>query len=173
MAYPDHIREKAFRIYAGTTSYEDTAAQMREIYPRECRRLTKNAVAKWAIDRKLNWKGRLERVRREIRAATDKSIIDDRQQTIANLRVLRDDIFYQIKGQKMKSLEGGAAALRNIIKSLDELTGGSGKMRVNIEKVLMVIIQVFNQDEKLRAMLVEKQPYLIRKIEEELGDANG
>jgi len=170
MAYRSHIKEKAFRIYAGTTSYEDTAAQMRKIFPKECGRITKNTIGKWAIDPQLNWQGRIKRIKKEIAAATDKDVLDDRLQTLAKLRVVRDDIFHQLKGQKMKSLEGGAAALRNVIKSIEEMNGGSSKLRVNIDKILMVIFNVIGQDDKLKSVLAEKQEYLVKRIEEELGE---
>lgn len=166
MAYPIKLKEKAFEIYTTVTSYEETAAQMRKRFPKECGSIRRQTIEKWAL-RHL-WQERFEKIKHEIALTTDAKIVDDRMRMLGEIKLLRERVFGQIKGKKVRSFESGVAALATLQKLYHDLSGEGSKMRVNVQRMVMIIFEAFAEDDKLKAILSEKQEYLLKAIEEKL-----
>lgn len=170
MAYPKRLREAAFKIYAAGKSYEETAEVMRKKFKEDCPTLRRQTIEKWANDANENWHGRLEEIKKEVQAATDKDIISDRLIVLSQLRTLRESLFNQVRRKKAKSLEGGVNSLVGVQRMILELTGEHPRYRrnMNIERAIMVIFDTFSEDPKIAEILKNRQDFLMKRINEKL-----
>lgn len=167
MAYPAKMREAAFKIYAALTSYEDTALELRKKFPKQCQRMRRQTIAKWA--QWDNWETRLEAIRKDIQKQSDQDVLSDRLQALGELKEIRSKIFKSVRGMKIRSFEGGVHSYIAADKRIRQLSGEESGSRMNIDKAIVMIFQVLSEDEKLQPLIAERHKLLIDKIQEKLG----
>lgn len=167
MAYSNTIKEAAFGFYCTGISFEEVAAEMKRQYPEECANITRQTIATW--ERKYNWAPRKEVIINRTKQKLDAKRISRRAEMIADLEDLEQMLFRHARVLQPKSLEGAINNLLSLNKRILTLRGEWGQDgRVagkELEKLIATIFEVLSEDEKIGRLLVERQEFILDKIQ--------
>ncbi len=166
MAYSNHIKEEAFGLYCTGISFDEMALEMKKRYPEECARINRHTLSGW--EKKYNWAPRKESILRRTKEKLDARRISKRAELIAEMDELRERIMQQTLNLRAKSLEGATNSAIAITRLITDLKGDRSGRGGDVEKTVAMIFEVLAEDEKIGALLQERQDFILRKIEERM-----
>jgi len=171
MAYSNTIKEEAFGLYCTEISFDEIANELKQRFPDQCARITRQTIAKW--EKKYNWQARRDVILRRTQEKLDAKRISKRAELIAELELLQERILNQTRHLHAKSLEGAVNSALGLTKLILELRGERGKLAGKLdgrelEKVIQIIFDVLAEDPKIGKLLTERQDYILKKIQERI-----
>lgn len=158
MAYSIDVKERAFQLYCQGYSFQRIANVLAE----DGTKVTRRTLIKW--DKQYGWKVRKEKVQQEARKKIDESLSNELSELDTRLSDLQDDLFHELKEARIRTKEGGVAALRQLMDLRKNLRGEKA-IEENIDEVIGIIFEIFADDEVIGPKLKERQDIIVKKLE--------
>ncbi|MFC1483669.1 hypothetical protein ACFL6Q_01310 [Candidatus Neomarinimicrobiota bacterium] len=161
-AHSHELREAAFHLYSQGLSLRQIARRLSEIHTI---RLDHSTVAAWV--RRYNWRDRRIRLQRKAEQLADEQWTRDAAGLLSRLYGLRDDILGAAVKKPFKSAEGAVRSLATVQKVIASILRPPDDTITldQLEDVIAVVFQVFQQDEVLGPVLAQRETAVLAQIE--------
>ncbi|MFC1548036.1 hypothetical protein ACFL5M_05875 [Candidatus Neomarinimicrobiota bacterium] len=161
-AHSHELREAAFRLYSQGLSLRQVALRISETHHV---RLDHSTVAAWV--RRYNWRDRRIRLQHKAEQQADEKWTRDAASLLARLYGLRDNILGTAVTKSFKSAEGAVRSLATVQKVIASLLRPPDDIITldQLEDVIAVVFQVFQQDEVLGPVLAQRETAVLAQIE--------
>ncbi len=158
MAHSIDVKEKAFQFYCQGYSFHKTAKLLAD----DGTKVTERTLIKWS--KQFGWKVRKQRILKETRKVTDEKLVNELAEIDARLSVLQEDLFDELKEVRVRTKEGGVAALRQLMDMRKNLRGEKA-IEENIDEVIGIIFEILADDEVIGPKLRERQDIIVKKLD--------
>ncbi len=158
MAYSIDVKEKAFQLFCQGYSFQKVA----NILAEDGIRVTRRTLIKW--EKQYGWKVRRKEVLKDARKKIDESLSNELSELDSRLSELQGDLLDELKDVRVRTKEGGVAALKQLMELRKKLRGEKA-IEENIDEVISLIFEIFADDEVLGPKLRERQDIIVKKLE--------
>jgi len=166
MSHKIDIRERAFVLYNQGYSFD----RIRTILGEEGVTVSRRAIFNW--EDKFQWKIRRQKIQKEVRTKIDQKQVSEITQLSTQLSELQDDLLGELKNVKLKTKEGGIAALRQLHDMRQRLLGDK-RFDEHLDELIALIFEILATDEILGPKLKDRQSIIVDRLEKTLKEKYG
>jgi hypothetical protein len=159
MAYSIDVKEKAFQFYCQGYSFHKIAKLLKD----DGTKVTERTLIKWS--KQFGWKVRKQHVLKETRKVTNEKLVNELAELDSRLSVLQDDLLDELKEVRVRTKEGGVAALRQLMDLRQKLRGEKA-IEENIDEIIGIIFEILAEDKVIGPKLMERQDIIVKKLDE-------
>jgi len=158
MAHSIDIKEKAFQLFCQGYSFQ----KISDLLAEDKTRVTRRTLMTW--EKQYGWRVRKEKIQQVTRKKIDESLSNELSELDSRLSSLQDDLLCELKEVRVRTKEGGVAALKQLMELRKNLRGEKA-IEENIDEVIGLIFEIFADDEVLGPKLKERQDIIVKKLE--------
>jgi hypothetical protein len=166
MSHKIDIRERAFVLYSQGYSFD----RIRTILGEEGITVSRRTLINW--EDKFQWKIRRQKIQKEVRTKIDQKQVSEITQLSTQLSELQDDLIDELKNVKLKTKEGGIAALRQLHDMRQRLLGDK-RFDEHLDELIALIFEILATDEILGPKLKDRQSIIVDRLEKTLKEKYG
>lgn len=157
MAHSIDTKERAFSLYCQGYSFQKIA----DILKQEKIKVTRRTLIKW--QKQFGWKIRKDNIQKDARKKIDESLSNELAELDAQLSDLQGDLLDELKDVRVRTKEGGVAALRQL-HDLRKNLRGEKAIEENIDEVIGIIFEILADDKIIGPKLIQRQEIIVKKL---------
>jgi len=166
MKHKTDTRERAFVLYSQGYSFDRISAILEE----EGTKVSRRSLINW--ENQYQWKIRRENIQKEVRDKIDKKQVSELTQLSSSLTDLQNTLLDELKNVRIKTKEGGVAALRQIHEMRQKLLGDK-RFEEHLDELIQIIFEILATDEILGPKLKDRQAIIVERLEKTLKEKYG
>ena len=166
MKHKTDIHERAFVLYSQGYSFDRVQAILAE----EGIKISRRSLFNW--ENKEHWEIRRKNIQKEVRDKIDKKQVSELTQLSSALTDLQENLLNELNNVRIKTKEGGIAALRQIYEMRQRLLGDK-RFEEHLDELIVIIFETLANDEIIGPKLKDRQTIIVEKLEKTLKDKYG
>lgn len=163
MKHKTDIREHAFVLYAQGYSFDRITAILEE----EGSKVARRTLINW--EKRFDWKQRRQKIQSEVQTKIDKKQVSELTRLSSDLTELQSDLMVELKNVRLKTKEGGVAALRQIHEMRQKLLSDK-RFEEHLDELIQIIFEILANDDIIGPKLKDRQQIIAEKLEKTLKD---
>ncbi|MCX8014560.1 MAG: hypothetical protein N2748_00940 [candidate division WOR-3 bacterium] len=166
MSHKIDTRERAFSLYAQGYSFD----RIQEILKEEDIKVARRTLINW--EKKYEWKIRREKIQKQVQSQIDQKQISELTKLSSILTDLQNDLLNELKDVRLKTKEGGIAALRQLHEMRQRLLGDK-RFEEHLDELIQTIFEILATDEVIGPKLKDRQTIILERLEKTLKEKYG